>query len=1030
MFTRRVLSFAIVSSAAVLALALSGCGMGGSVATQATQPAQTVTTPTLPTALPGHIMGLAHGGQMPVTGATVTLWAAGTSTGYGAGATVVASTTTDSGGNFNLDTTGTTSPCTNGQLNYITITGGNPGGGTNVSSALLAALPQPCSASTGSQYLYVNEATTVAAVWALQQFISITPGNVTAFATTPTAPNAPWMIGAPSTNVTGLTNAFATVAQLVNNYQNSSQLVLGNSVVASTVTGGLVPGTFYTMIAPNTGLAYTVANILSACVNTNSTGSTPSTICSSLFADVSPASALQPADTIQVAYDIATAPGGITEYSRPSNTSGTIAAGTQLYPLTSTEITGASSCSSVSNVGCEWALYMCQTYDTPNTVFSGSTTCAQGAGGAISAPTDFAIGTHWVSYDATGKVYGYYFGNEEFDSSGNIWSDADFAIAASTGSPIIEWDPQGHVLQAVGGSVTMPSTAWNVSMNTTTSSSAGGQYESTQSFTYTTPPSYSIIAATGTAFSLNSIAIDTSNNAWITVNPAGTLAGGQTFTYTPLTTTYNFYPGLLLKVAPATEPNANGTPTVATYTSATSAIGSGTVTITASGTWTTGEAVDLFAFTASGATTINGPQTVVTGGTGSFTISGTTTATGSGDVVVSSTLVKATSTATNPTTYVTGASPTAIAIDSANNLWIASKSNQTTDATPLTMMSQASGYTTLYEGYTAGSAATSQIGIDGLGFAWETSKQTAGGIQISRANVASVESTAISGSPYAAWNVVSATSGNGWCAACNDPISPAFLALDNNGNPWVSGFGASTPPGTIGYINVPNVPGSTAGEYGAVNTVTDYVASTSSGSAAANAYTGGLSDPDGIVLDGLGNVFTTNLVTSGGGGISEFAVVGSTMTNLSPTNLGTGMKAYGFNDDVLNDANTPAIDPSGNLWFGAEGTTTTHMIGLAAPVVTPTAKAVTPITTSITAWSSATGSAVTSITFTTASNNYAVGTKVYLTGFTTTTAFNNQIAVVTGTGASFTATLQAGIASTGGDAETGFALSGNNIARP
>jgi hypothetical protein len=987
--------------------------------------AQTVITPSLPAATPGHIVGLAHGGQQPIIGATVALWAAGTSTGYGAGSTMVGgSTTTDAYGNFNLDVSGTTSPCTTGQHLYITITGGNPGGGANNSSALLAALPQPCNANTGGQFLFVNEATTVASVWALQQFMSITPVNGPWSGSGP----APWNIGAPATNVTGMANAFASVAQLINNYQASNQLVLGNSVVASTVTGGPVPGTFYTVITPNINRAYTVANIMASCVNTASTGSTPSALCGSLFTDVSPNGALLPTDTIQVAYDIATAPGGVTEYPRPSATTGTIAAGTQLYPLTSTEITGSTACSSVSNVGCEWALYMCQTYPTANTVFSGSVTCAQGVGGAISAPTDFAIGVGWLSYDTNGKEYGYWFGNEQFDSSGNVWSDAIVASASSTGSPIIEWDPQGHVLQTVGGSVTMPSASWSVAMNTTTSSAAGNNYESTQSFTYTTPPTYSIIPATGTAFSQNSIAVDTNNNAWITISPAGTLAGGQTFTYTPASTTYQFYPGLLLKVAPATVTTL-GTPTSAVYSSVTAVSTTGSpATITAANSFTAGEPIELLGFKTD--TALNGPQTVVSATSTSFTVNVSTSSTDTGYAIPA--ITHATSTAANPTTYVTGASPTAVAIDSANNIWIANHSNQLTDATPLMLMSQASGYTTLYEDYTAGSAAVSQIAIDGLGFAWAGSKQTAGGAQLSRANVVSATSTTTSGSPFSAWNVVSAASGGGWCAACTYPLSPAFLALDNNGNPWVSGFSTSTPAGPIAYFNVPNVPGSTAGDYGALNTVTDYVSSTSSGTNNVNIYPGGLFNPNGIVLDGLGNVFTVNYVSSSGGGISEFAVVGSTMTNLSPTNMGTGMKAFGFNNNTTNDAQTPSIDLSGNFWFGAETGAVDHMIGLAAPVVTPTSKAVTPITTSITGWSSASGSGITSITFN-AINNYAATntTKVYLTGFTTTTAFNNQIAVITSSsGTSFTATLQAGITSTGGGTETGSALSGNQVARP
>ncbi len=85
--------FSLRSSSLILAgLSLCvvdlGCGVGAA-------PTGAITAP--------HIRGSVHGGQQPVSGATIQLFAAGTS-GYGTGATslLTAPVTTDSGGNFTI----------------------------------------------------------------------------------------------------------------------------------------------------------------------------------------------------------------------------------------------------------------------------------------------------------------------------------------------------------------------------------------------------------------------------------------------------------------------------------------------------------------------------------------------------------------------------------------------------------------------------------------------------------------------------------------------------------------------------------------------------------------------------------------------------------------------------------------------------------------------------------------------------------------------------------------------------------------
>jgi len=169
-----------------LPLVLAGCSM----------------TPTaVPSAEPGvSISGVVHGGQQPIVGAEVFLFAAN-ATGYGGnGVAAIAGnasisllksaantaqdtnsadptyldyyTTTGSGGSFAI--TGDYS-CTPGQQVYLYALGGNPtypAGSANSAIGLLAALAACPSADSfpSSTFVVVNEASTVAAAYAFAGF--------------------------------------------------------------------------------------------------------------------------------------------------------------------------------------------------------------------------------------------------------------------------------------------------------------------------------------------------------------------------------------------------------------------------------------------------------------------------------------------------------------------------------------------------------------------------------------------------------------------------------------------------------------------------------------------------------------------------------------------------------------------------------------------------------------------------------------------------------------------------------------------
>ncbi len=147
------------------------------------------------------LRGAVHGGQQPVSGASIQLYAAG-ATGYGsAAATLLTSAVaSDASGNFTI--TGLyTCPSASTQV-YLVASGGNPGltPGTNNSALAMMAALGSCGNLNTSTFVNIDEMTTVASVYALAQFMSSGGGA---------------NLGASSTNAQGLANAFATVNNLV-----------------------------------------------------------------------------------------------------------------------------------------------------------------------------------------------------------------------------------------------------------------------------------------------------------------------------------------------------------------------------------------------------------------------------------------------------------------------------------------------------------------------------------------------------------------------------------------------------------------------------------------------------------------------------------------------------------------------------------------------------------------------------------------------------------------------------------------------
>ena len=229
------------------------------------------------------VSGTVIGGQQPVANSTVTVYQVGTS-GYGSGATQMAQTTTDSGGNFSFASTAYSCTSSTAPM-YITATGGDSGAGNNANLAMISSLG-PCSGAK-AQHVVINEVTTAATVFAMAQFFNTTLGSAQA----PT-------IGGPSTGGSVYTKGL--VAAMNNTVPALVDISSGSVKTSST------SGTVTTTI--ESAKINAIANVLAACINTNgNTGAT--TPCGKLFTYTTPpGGTTTPSDTVQAALMMALYP--------------------------------------------------------------------------------------------------------------------------------------------------------------------------------------------------------------------------------------------------------------------------------------------------------------------------------------------------------------------------------------------------------------------------------------------------------------------------------------------------------------------------------------------------------------------------------------------------------------------------------------------------------------------------------------------------------------------------------------------------
>jgi streptogramin lyase len=272
------------ASLAVTLGALTGCG--SSSAPYTTTPPITevnnckttnTTSPAKPTPTANYagtpFSGTVLAGTTPLSGAKVQLYAAGTA-GNGSAGTALLGTALTTGANGAFTVPAYTCPLSNSVV-YAIATGGatTPTGTANAASEL-AVVMGTCN-GIGSASVVIDEATTVATAFAMQQFVGT--GGLGSGA----------KLGATATNASGISLAAATAQNLVNS------------------ATGQAPGAAF----PSTGTApvarlNTLANLLHACV----VGGASSTSCTQLETATA-ASGTAPSNTLDAMVNLAKQPG-------------------------------------------------------------------------------------------------------------------------------------------------------------------------------------------------------------------------------------------------------------------------------------------------------------------------------------------------------------------------------------------------------------------------------------------------------------------------------------------------------------------------------------------------------------------------------------------------------------------------------------------------------------------------------------------------------------------------------------------------
>jgi hypothetical protein len=384
----------------------------------------TTDTTSNPFATTATLSGKIHGGNQPISGATVNLYYAGQS-GQGSLATLAATTTSSSDGTGSFSFTknpvngqppnGNMYSCptsTGDPLVYVVATGGNTlnTGDPSVSNSasVFVAAYGLCSTLSSANFVDMSEVTTVATMAAMQRYFNPVTES----------------FGADGIGIEKIAifSTLATISHMVD-------LASGTAVASTQLNGtnGSVSGVTITA-TPDIDKINQLANILSACINTTSGTSAP---CTTLFASAAP-----PADPISVGRPIGTAPFvpatdvlQALYFILTNPTNGSTSNLQNIFNLAGG--VGAPYQPSLSAAPSDWSISI---------AYNSSSTCGANGGGFLSSPFDVNVdgtGDLWIANSQAGN------GNLTEISPNGVPLTCVFLSGGSNGGGTI--DNQGNV---------------------------------------------------------------------------------------------------------------------------------------------------------------------------------------------------------------------------------------------------------------------------------------------------------------------------------------------------------------------------------------------------------------------------------------------------------------------------------------------------------------------------------------------------------------------------------------------------------
>lgn len=219
--------------------------------------------------------GFVHGGQQPIVGSTVQLYAVGSTADQSAATPLIGSApVTDASGAFSI--TGLYNcPSITTEV-YLIAKGGNPGLAplTNNQQAVLMAALGPCGNLTSSTHIIINEVTTIGSIYPILPFMA---GYLN--------------VGAAPANALTLASDFMQINQYIDTDGGQSP-------------GPQLPGGF---TAPVANLN-TLANSMAACVNSPGGVAGDGSACGNFLLYAKPPAAPAPTNTADAIFDIANNP--------------------------------------------------------------------------------------------------------------------------------------------------------------------------------------------------------------------------------------------------------------------------------------------------------------------------------------------------------------------------------------------------------------------------------------------------------------------------------------------------------------------------------------------------------------------------------------------------------------------------------------------------------------------------------------------------------------------------------------------------